>query len=277
MTLPQLIIQPAGSRAALDHLERTILNSVNLATLARHVPPAELEVLNRLYPGGSVHVWGMTDGVGGSIAKKWAQITPGDIVLFSSMGRYMLHGTVTSVQHNEALAKELWGVDEAGQTWKNVYFVDEIRPIDIQYASVNSVLGYRTYFVSHGVIVVSEDKANAVFVKHELANPRTVHETSERILDAHMPLESQVTILARREQAALRDRLLGGKAFAQCGVCGRAIPRALLIAGHIKRRESCNPNEKRDPNVAMLVCSLGCDALFEHGYISVQGGAGRHS
>ena len=44
----------------------------------------------------------------------------------------------------------------------------------------------------------------------------------------------------------------------------------MLVAAHIKPRDLCTESERLDiPAIAMAACSLGCDALFEHGYLSV--------
>lgn len=74
----------------------------------------------------------------------------------------------------------------------------------------------------------------------------------------------------RKEQADLRRHLLRGRFTAPCSICGEERPSRLLIAGHIKPRRECTEQERKDfRSVAMLVCSLGCDALFGWGYIIV--------
>lgn len=77
----------------------------------------------------------------------------------------------------------------------------------------------------------------------------------------------------RQEQAALRKYLLEGRSAAACAVCGEELPARLLIAGHIKpRSESTDEERKEFRTAAMLVCALGCDVLFEWGYITVDEG-----
>ena len=73
---------------------------------------------------------------------------------------------------------------------------------------------------------------------------------------------------ARAEQSKLRKLLLGrGNS---CAVCGTKLPSDLLVAAHIKKRSECTDSEKGDlSNIAMLACKLGCDALYEHGYLVV--------
>lgn len=76
--------------------------------------------------------------------------------------------------------------------------------------------------------------------------------------------------MLRTEQADLRRRLLGKRETAPCSICGESYPRRLLIAGHIKPRRICTDEERWDfDSAAMLVCSLGCDPLFEWGYIVI--------
>ncbi|MFD1846765.1 hypothetical protein [Arthrobacter flavus] len=75
---------------------------------------------------------------------------------------------------------------------------------------------------------------------------------------------------ARAEQQDLRHHLIAGRRSALCSLCSRDLPANLLIAAHIKPRSRCSEAERRDfEAVAMLVCNLGCDALFEWGYVAV--------
>jgi hypothetical protein len=80
--------------------------------------------------------------------------------------------------------------------------------------------------------------------------------------------EAMTTI--RREQRALRAHLLDGRDEAPCGICSRELPSDLLVAGHILPRSMLDEEQRADfQGHAMLVCLLGCDALFERGYIVV--------
>ncbi|WP_051759891.1 HNH endonuclease [Herbidospora cretacea] len=82
-------------------------------------------------------------------------------------------------------------------------------------------------------------------------------------------LSYDLVVLRRGEQHVLR-RLLLGRGVSQCALCGAELPERLLVAAHIKRRTACDERERRDlDNVAMLACTLGCDSLYEHGYIGI--------
>jgi len=74
----------------------------------------------------------------------------------------------------------------------------------------------------------------------------------------------------RLEQAYLRKNLLRGRLTAPCAICGEQYPARLLIAGHIKPRTESSEEERLDfESNAMLTCALGCDALYEWGYVVV--------
>ncbi|WP_430497373.1 hypothetical protein ACQRWP_21955 [Micromonospora trifolii] len=104
--------------------------------------------------------------------------------------------------------------------------------------------------------------------------PADLHELREAIRSFPGDPDGRRTAAYRREQAQLKRRLrnIGGKT---CALCGRGLPPQFLVAAHIKKRSECTDAEKLDyDNVAMLACVLGCDSLYEHGFITVQlGGA----
>src|SRR5207248_955908 len=45
-----------------------------------------------------------------------------------------------------------------------------------------------------------------------------------------------------------------------------------FVAAHVKPRGKCNYAERRDLSNSVLMCKLGCDPLFERGYIVVKEG-----
>lgn len=83
-------------------------------------------------------------------------------------------------------------------------------------------------------------------------------------------LDGTAQVTTRKEQAELRRLLLRGRTAADCDLCGHEFPQELLRAAHIKRRALCTDEERNDlRNVAMLACTIGCDSLFEWGYVGV--------
>lgn len=83
------------------------------------------------------------------------------------------------------------------------------------------------------------------------------------------PTDGLQLAVRRVEQAKLRQHLLAGCLTASCGLCGIDTQAQYLVAAHIKPRSLCTDRERRDLNVAMLACVMGCDATFEDGGIHV--------
>ncbi|MFE9863257.1 hypothetical protein ACFYPZ_10930 [Streptomyces sp. NPDC005506] len=93
-----------------------------------------------------------------------------------------------------------------------------------------------------------------------------------------------VEVLVRREQSKLRKKMLNGADTFTCALCGRHLPVRFIRAAHIKRRSQASREERLQLSNIMPACLLGCDELFEHGYIhvtdtghiGVSGKAGEH-
>lgn len=73
----------------------------------------------------------------------------------------------------------------------------------------------------------------------------------------------------RMEQGILRELLFKDLKKAKCALCHRVLPTELMVAAHIKPRSKCNASERKNPNVVMPVCKIGCDDFFEKGYLIV--------
>ena len=73
----------------------------------------------------------------------------------------------------------------------------------------------------------------------------------------------------RNEQALLRVHLFGNNAEKECSLCHKVFPSNLMIAAHIKPRKLCSHKERVDLNIVMPACKIGCDDLFEKGYLVV--------
>ena len=73
----------------------------------------------------------------------------------------------------------------------------------------------------------------------------------------------------RVEHGLLRRLLLGGLGHGLCAFCERDLPAQLLTAAHVKPRRDCTTAERKDLAVVVLACGLGCDRLFEEGYMWV--------
>jgi hypothetical protein len=115
-------------------------------------------------------------------------------------------------------------------------------------------------------------KSTSIKFEEESTNPPTPKTLLPAVISA-TDLDPESITTRRREQAFLRAYLLKEKSTGTCTICGHSLPHDLLIAAHIKTRSKCSNEEKLDfDNIATLMCSLGCDALYEGHYIYVEKG-----
>lgn len=89
------------------------------------------------------------------------------------------------------------------------------------------------------------------------------------VIDHEGGFDALTEVLVRREQRKLRRQKFGDRTHLTCALCGKTLPARLVRAAHIKRRSQCTPEQLIDLANVMPACTLGCDELFEHGYVAV--------
>lgn len=73
----------------------------------------------------------------------------------------------------------------------------------------------------------------------------------------------------RKEQAILRKLMIGDKEEIKCALCHKTLPTNLIVTAHIIPRNKCSLEQRKDPNIVMPACKIGCDSFFEEGYLEV--------
>jgi len=276
MTL--VILQPAGNQGGREHYVDTVENLVDISACVPFVAPQVQRLLEVAHPDGKAGMWGVVAGHKDINVGKWNRISVGDVVLFAADKKITSSAVVASKFTSERLAKHLWDVNSDGVTWKYMYSLDEVRPLEITYEEFNEIVGYKSNNVIQGFTVMDEEKSSLFLDHFALRSERHLDEVApaefeEAIINLDGELDRKAAGWHRKEQAMGRKRLLKGKTSGTCQLCGREMKSEFLIAAHIKRRSECEDHEKRDlDGVMMLACKFGCDFLFEVGFIGVNAG-----
>lgn len=274
--MAQVILQPSGSPDARQHYSDTITRPVSLAVIAQHVPAADVAILQTLFPEGVAPTWGVVPGDNEGNRKKWERVENGDILLFAGSGAVRANGVVVHKLHSVALATQLWGRDEDGETWEYVYFIDQVEDCNIPYQEFNAAAGYKVNNVIQGFQVLDGEKSARILAALDLTKDGSVGGTAKDFaastaLATEGELDVAGQVLLRKEQGYLRRMLFGRRDRGACALCGREMPIDLLVAAHIKKRSLCSTAEKRDfANNVLPMCRMGCDDLFEKGYLLVR-------
>jgi hypothetical protein len=275
--MSKIILQPSGNKDARDHYNDTIKNKVKLNDIQHLISNELYETLLNIYPEKEFSIWGVTPG--GNNITKWNRIDNGDVTLFSKSGGIFASAVTTFKTHNPVLAAKLWGYDKKGQTWEYIYFLDEIKSHSIPYIEFNRAVGYAENYIIQGFNVLRKDQSKNVLKSFDLESDTYFENVSdqdyESILNKLKELENteaEIISTRRLEQGYLKKHLFGTKTYGNCACCKNRFPISFLVTAHIKKREFCNTEERKDINVVFPMCKLGCDEVYEKGYLSVMEG-----
>lgn len=281
--MTKIILQPCRDPLAYEHFQETVLKEVRLSRIRHFLTAEEQDKLARIYPGGSCRVWGVEPKTKEINVGKWARITPGDIVFFAKDRRIFHSGTVTLTVRNKEAAYELWK-DSGGNppsTWECMYFLTATNSMEISVEEFNAIKGNKLNANIQGFNVLYEDVSQ--FILEQLGidedgaageksrAPVNERQAEERL--RNLPRTDRIaTVVARIEHYLLTSLLHGNRMENDCAICHKTYPLNLLVTAHIKRRANCSHEERRNRYIVMPLCKLGCDELFERGYISVVNG-----
>ena len=160
--MTQVIVQPAGNAGGREHYEDTVANPVELTRITPQLDEATSRHIATRFGDKAVAVWGVTSGGKGTNAAKWQKIQEGDVALFLQKGRAVAKGTVALKLRSAKLAKSLWGVDEGGDTWEWIYFLDPVEKVDISYELLNEAAGYEAANRFQGFNVIAPDRSAGI-------------------------------------------------------------------------------------------------------------------
>ncbi|MCV4263748.1 hypothetical protein OH708_19750 [Pseudomonas capsici] len=270
----RVIYQPCSEKVARKNLQTTILNPVLLEEIGPLLDPGLLQVLHAEHPTGKVYIWGLSPS---QTEKPWAAMQPGDLVLFNTQGVVTVTAQFSHRTHNRDLALRLWGYKDEAQntTWENIYFVTHIRHIAIPFPEIQAVVKNQQRMAFFRYDAIDSQAILDQFIELTIGTntpPVTLNE-ARREIDEDMETEGSASQSTRKEHRYIVDHLFGKKLTGTCCICQGEYPRKLLVAAHIKKRAACEKKEKLDiEHIAAPMCKMGCDPLFEHGYISVRDG-----
>ncbi|EOZ5051109.1 hypothetical protein [Pseudomonas aeruginosa] len=274
--MAHLVYQPCTEKVARKNLQRTILNPVELDELKGLIPSDTYLDLASRNPDGKVYIWGVVPSK--NTTPSFNRLSVDDVVIFNCQKIITVTARVThTIPNNRALAIHLWGFKDQVKktTWENIYFVTDVRHVSIPFRSIQEHVVNQQKMCFFRYSYEDSQAAFAVFDPLQDGLPDQVPSLEEARAEirADLRVDGVTTAPTRGEHRFIVDRLFGKELEAACSICGGVFPRSMLVAAHIKKRSACELKEKLDiENIATPMCRLGCDPLYELGFISVRGG-----
>lgn len=155
-----LFLAPASE----ENLRKTIKRSIGLASIENLLSDKEQQVIKSSVSNPSfLNCWAMTE----SNRTKYNEMSPGDVVIFSvkDSGKFQYCGKVVAKIENEKLGKQLWDFVPT-KAWKLIYFLEEIKSINISKSKLVVALGYDKNYVVPGVIKINPVARDTVLTQH---------------------------------------------------------------------------------------------------------------
>jgi predicted restriction endonuclease len=263
-----LFLVPANRK----NLEVSIEKDVAPDWLAPYVPEKVISEIQLRSGMEGIRCWAMTK----SKRSTFEAMRPGDIVLLSEKGtkRFTHYAQVTFKIESKALGDALWPVRN-DSAWELIYFLKNIRRIDISKAEFVKSLRFASNFDVAGVTLVKDWRIREFESSHgPIADWFDIPYERAEYMDALREVRdgeqadysaSDVMMTAKRrrhhEKFAVQVKANYSMACAMCGV----FEPDFLVAGHIVAWSEDRQN-RLNPANGLCLCVLH-DRAFERGYL----------
>ena len=266
----KIALLPTSGKLSYIHYINTIENPVNFENLKRKLDPDSKNKLEK-FNLKKFHLWGVTNGHKNRNLNLWQSLNQGDRCIFYRKKKFFSKGEIVLTVKNRDISNQLWGKGSNGELWENLIFIKSLEKESIDIQEFNETMNYSKKNVLQAFQVVSANKVSKIFASEfatKKNSSRSVHyQRKLKKITGETDLDS--ISKTRAEQKILSDYLFDDSEYSACAICSKHYPNQLLVAGHIKKRKDATKKERLDLNIVMPVCKLGCDELFEHGYIYV--------
>tara|TARA_X000000950_G_scaffold150812_1_gene185828 strand:- start:852 stop:1811 length:960 start_codon:yes stop_codon:yes gene_type:complete len=265
-----IALLPTSGKLSYVHYINTIENPISFDRLKRNLDPDSKNKLEK-FNLKKFHLWGVTNGHKNRNLNLWQSLNPGDKCIFYRKKKFFSKGVIALTVKNKDISNQLWGRGSNGELWENLIFIKSLEKENIDIQEFNETMEYSEKNVLQAFQVVSADKLSKIFSKEfdaQKNSSRSIHyQRKLEKITGETDLDS--ISKTRAEQKILSDYLFENSKYSACAICSKQYPNQLLVAGHIKKRKEATKKERLDLSIVMPVCKLGCDELFEHGYIYV--------
>jgi len=148
------------------NIKRSIADGVNVNEL--NIKDSSLkERILKFYGAGPIKLWALKE----SLRDRWTSIDNEDYILFYHAGKFIYAARVSfkypfteeskQVEAGSYLAESIWGRDVDGKTWPYLFFLEDVREIDLPLPKLNELTGYNLKAVA-GFMKIRKEKAQSI-------------------------------------------------------------------------------------------------------------------
>jgi 5-methylcytosine-specific restriction endonuclease McrA len=196
-----IFLAPRSNETSHKNFESTIIEGRSYSFIEPYLSEEEKRILSK-YP--TIRVWGNK----GSLRGRWEKMKPRDFVLFYAKGSFYYGARVVLTKYSEELGRKLWPADENGVPWTCLFFIENLKEINIPIRVVQELAEYEpTWDRVQGFMALRDSGVKAIeerFGSAEifLSQEPEVYEVIENIIeiDKEESLEIQEYVIRDRSQ-----------------------------------------------------------------------------
>lgn len=255
----KIILAPCGrrkSKKSFSNYSKTILNKVSSSEIRKFTD-------DFVFESDFYSVWGFKK-------EDRQRINKEDLILFYSDKKIISFGKIVNVflNEDESFQEKYWVSKLAKKPWSTIVLIDKIsEDIELTIGELNKIFSYKENNVVQGRMILDEEKTNKIMDFLALKDNKELSSYNYAFTGA-TDIFREIKI--RKKQQKLRQALLANTEVAKCSICKKDFPVELLWTSHILERKYLSEIERKDfKNIAVLMCVMGCDKLYENGFIIV--------
>ena len=163
--MKSLALQQVSSKFARRNAARTLDKPIALKHIRSYLSPEILASLEAACREGFIYVWGAKEE---RHHQTYKMLGRDSWVLFRQERYIYKHAIMIERTSNEELAESLWGRDEDGEAWNEVFFFARVKDKRILASSFNKAIGRSENDNWQGLVVLplkESEKLSAFFEK----------------------------------------------------------------------------------------------------------------
>ena len=153
-----------------NNYKRTILKGVDFSELLRNniITLKEKEEILKIMDNEKLSFWGIKQ----NLSAEFDKINEGDIALIYFSGKKFKSMAKIVYKFEDKkfkLAEYLWGKDNCGKTWPNIYILDDLENIDIPSEDLFKIIGENRTFLQ-GSKCLEIEKSKKIIETYPIIN-----------------------------------------------------------------------------------------------------------
>jgi HNH endonuclease len=174
--MTNIFLAPRSNETAYEHFDSTILKGRPYSFFEPYLSESEKRILS-FYD--NLQIWGNKE----SLKNRWEDMEVGDYVLFYEKGAFKYSARVILKKFSNELGKKLWPVDEDGNPWSCLYFIDHLREVNIPIDIIQELAEYEpTWDRVQGFMRLRDTGIKAI--EEKLGSIETFLNQDEKALEA---------------------------------------------------------------------------------------------